>query len=103
MGDQIPIIVVIVLQHTEGIKGENKAPFLVIKMIVADTNEEAFFRERYAVELKKKDGRQLHDEEIRIRQQILRTPGRRGEQIKSEELDKEVLRRVILDQVTKKG
>ena len=73
-------------------------------MIVDDTNEEAFFRERYAAELRKKDGKQLDDEGLQIKQQIIRTPGRRGEEIKREEIDKEILRRIKLQgQVTKKS
>lgn len=66
-------------------------------MLVEDTNEEKFFRERYAAELRKKNGRQLDDEGIQIKQQKMRTPGRRGEQIKREEMDKEVLRRFNLE------
>ncbi len=73
-------------------------------MIVKDTSEEAFFRERYAAELRKKDGKQLDDEGLQIKQQNMRTPGRRGEQIKLEEIDNEILRRIKLrDQVTNKG
>jgi hypothetical protein len=66
-------------------------------MLVEDTNEEKFFRERYAAELRKKSGRQLDDEGMQIKQQKMRTPGRRGEQIKREEMDKEVLRRFNLE------
>jgi hypothetical protein len=65
-------------------------------MTSGDTDEEAFFRERYAEELRKKNDGQLHDEGIQIRQQNLRTPGRRGERIKAEEIDKEILRRTRL-------
>lgn len=72
--------------------------------MIDDTNEEAFFRERYAAELRKKDGKQLDDEGAQIKVQNMRTPGRRGEQIKSEEMDKEILRRIRLrGQVTKKS
>jgi hypothetical protein len=48
-----------------------------------DTEEEKFFRDRYANELKKK-------------KQGMKTPGRRGEQIKHEEIDKEISRRYTL-------
>jgi hypothetical protein len=69
-----------------------------------DTEEEAFFRERYAQELRKKKQQdnnsyrgddELVDEKRKVNQQELRTPGRRGEQIKQEELDKEFVRRSI--------
>ena len=69
-----------------------------------DTKEEAFFRERYAQELRKKKQQdsnsyrgndELNDEKRRVNQQEMRTPGRRGEQIKQEELNKEFVRRSI--------
>jgi len=67
-----------------------------------DTNEEASFRERYAQELQKKKQQagntyrgddELADERRGVNQQGMRTPGRRGEEIKQEELDKEFVRR----------
>jgi hypothetical protein len=67
-----------------------------------DTNEEALFRERYAQELQKKKQQagnsyrgddELADERRSVNQQGMRTPGRRGEEIKQEELDKEFVRR----------
>jgi hypothetical protein len=69
-----------------------------------DTEEEAFFREMYAEELRTKKQQssesyrgddELGDEKRRVNQQELRTPGRRGEKIKQEELDKEFVRRSI--------
>jgi hypothetical protein len=69
-----------------------------------DTKEEAFFRERYAQELQKKKQQdsnsyrgndELNDEKRRVNQQELKTPGRRGEQIKQEELDREFARRSV--------
>jgi hypothetical protein len=63
-----------------------------------DTEEEASFRERYAQELRKKKQQEsdsyrgdneLADERRKVNQQGMRTPGRRGEEIKQEELDKE--------------
>jgi hypothetical protein len=55
-------------------------------MVEEDTEEEKFFRDRYANELQKKkqDGRvdELDDERRKVKQQGMRTPGRRGEQIK---------------------
>jgi hypothetical protein len=67
-----------------------------------DTEEEASFRERYAEELRKKKQQEsdsyrgdneLADERRKVNQQGMRTPGRRGEEIKQEELDKEFVRR----------
>jgi hypothetical protein len=70
-----------------------------------DTEEEGYFRERYAEELRKKKQQErdsyrgddeLIDEKRRVNQQELRTPGRRGEEIKQEELDKEFVRRSMI-------
>ena len=67
-----------------------------------DTEEEASFRERYAQELRKKKQQEsdsyrgdneLADERRKVNQQGMRTPGRRGEEMKQEELDKEFVRR----------
>jgi O-methyltransferase involved in polyketide biosynthesis len=68
--------------------------------MVEDTEEEKYFRDRYAKELKKKkqDGMadELDDERRKVKQQGMKTPGRRGEQIKHEELDREISRRYIV-------
>lgn len=73
--------------------------------MVEDTEEEKFFRNRYADELRKKkqDGRadELDDERRKVKQQGMKTPGRRGEQIKHEEIDKEISRRYNLERVKK--
>ena len=71
---------------------------------MTDTEQEMDFRERYAVELRKKTGQsclskhfgsdELSDELKKVARQELMTPGRRGEQIKREEISKEILRRV---------
>lgn len=76
--------------------------------MVADTPEEREFRERYATELRKKKivssvnpnfGRnELLEEKERVKRQEQMTPGRRGEQIKYEEIDKEILRRLNMAQ-----
>ena len=67
-----------------------------------DTEEESDFRERYAQELGKKKQQssssyhgydELADERRNINQQGMKTPGRRGEKIKNEEIDKEMIRR----------
>ncbi len=73
--------------------------------MVEDTEEEGLFRNRYASELRKKkqDERvdELDDERRRVKQQGMKTPGRRGEQIKHEEIDKAISRRYDLERVKK--
>jgi hypothetical protein len=70
-----------------------------------DTKDEALFRERYATELRKKKQQdsntfrgddELNDEKRRVNQQEMKTPGRRGEKIKQEELDREFSRRSMI-------
>ncbi|UVS68158.1 hypothetical protein [Nitrososphaera viennensis] len=71
--------------------------------MIEDTLEEKEFRERYALELRKKKvsscvnphfgSDELMEEMEKVKHQGLITPGRRGEQIKYEEIAKEVLRR----------
>ncbi|MGH9992512.1 MAG: hypothetical protein ACREAZ_07705 [Nitrososphaera sp.] len=80
--------------------------------MINDTAEENDFRERYALELRKKKVKQslsphfgydeLSDELKKVRRQELATPGRRGEQIKNEEIYKEIIRRLDLDQRARK-
>ena len=69
----------------------------VVNNMVEDTEEEKEFRTRYSDELKKKkDGGNDSDldvERMEVKQQGMKTPGRRGEQIKNEEIDKEIVRR----------
>lgn len=65
--------------------------------MVEDTEEEKAFRATYASELRKmkQDSRvdQLEEERKKVNQQAMKTPGRRGEQIKQEEIDREIVRR----------
>jgi hypothetical protein len=62
-----------------------------------DNAEEKFFRESYAQELQsKKHDPELEEERKKVKQQGMKTPGRRGEQIKHEEIDKEIIRRYRL-------
>ena len=62
-----------------------------------DTAEEKFFRESYAQELQRiKHERELEEERKKVKQQAMKTPGRRGEQIKHEEIDREIIRRYRL-------
>jgi hypothetical protein len=73
-----------------------------------DTEEESFFRERYAQELQKKkwqlgagsysQGDEMAEERRNVNHQQGKTPGRRGEEIKQEEIDKEIVRRNRLQQ-----
>jgi hypothetical protein len=78
--------------------------------IFGESNEEKekSFRERYSQELKSKKQRihdkyqgynELDDENRKVRQQMMRTPGRRGEIIKQEEIDKEISRRYDESQI----
>ncbi|MGI0020567.1 MAG: hypothetical protein ACREAY_08855 [Nitrososphaera sp.] len=63
-----------------------------------DNEQEKFFRERYSEELKKKKRDELDDERKKVNQQGMKTPGRRGELIKHEEIDKEIVRRYSMKQ-----
>lgn len=75
-------------------------------MTTIDTEQEMNFRERYAVELRKKKVNysvsqhfgldELSDEIKKVARQEMATPGRRGEQIKREEISKEIVRRTGL-------
>jgi hypothetical protein len=55
---------------------------------------EADFRSRYQTELQKMTDKRLSDEKFQVKQQAMRTPNRRGEVVKTEEIDNEWLRRV---------
>jgi hypothetical protein len=78
----------------------------MMNKMAQDTQEEKAFRERYANALRLMKGREfinshfgtdeLIDELNRVKKQALMTPGRRGEQIKHEEIDKEICRRFAL-------
>jgi hypothetical protein len=71
-----------------------------------DTQEEKDFRQRYAYELRKKKMQnftsshfgldEISDELARVKHQAMITPGRRGEAIKHEEINKEILRRISI-------
>jgi hypothetical protein len=69
-----------------------------------ETEEEKDFRERYAIELRKKRQcglnnyygiDELLEERKQVNQQQMKTPGRRGEAIKHEEINREISRRLI--------
>ena len=64
-------------------------------------SEEEYFRKSYALELQKKKQQindfqrgynELEEERRQVNQQAIRTPGRRGEIIKKEEIEKEFTR-----------
>lgn len=65
--------------------------------MTSDTEEERIFRENYVNELKSKRQDtirdELEEERRKVNQQAMKTPGRRGEQIKNEEIDREIVRR----------
>jgi hypothetical protein len=70
-----------------------------------DTEQEKLFRERYAQELRKKKqqdtyryrgNNELVEERLKVNQQEQKTPGRRGEKIKQEEINKEIVRRDMI-------
>ena len=88
---------------------ENKSKFTVetfstqIDHFAQSLSEESDFRARYMHELRKKRQHgmnnyygidELLEERRQVNQQQMKTPGRRGELIKHEEIDKEILRRL---------
>lgn len=79
----------------------NKTPIETV-INESDIEKENSFRKKYSQELKSKrqqiNGKdqgynELDDESKKVRQQMMRTPGRRGEIIKEEEINKEIGRR----------
>jgi hypothetical protein len=77
----------------------------LIFMSNIDTEQESLFRVRYAEELRKKKQQdtyryggynELVEERIKVNQQEQKTPGRRGEKIKQEEINKEIVRRDMI-------
>ncbi len=69
---------------------------------ISINSEEEYFRKSYALELQKKRQQindhqrgynELEEERRQVNQQAVRTPGRRGEIIKKEEIEKEFTRR----------
>ena len=69
-----------------------------------DTKKEEDFRSRYAYELRKKrqcglnnyyGNDELLEERKQVNQQQMKTPGRKGEAIKYEEINKEISRRLL--------
>lgn len=66
--------------------------------MVDDTSEEKYFRERYSKQLRElRSDAELEDERQRVKHQGMKTPGRRGEMIKHEEIDRETIRRHYKD------
>jgi len=56
---------------------------------------EADFRKRYRIELQKMTDKRLADERYQVNQQVMRTPNRRGEIVKNEEIGVEWVRRAM--------
>lgn len=65
-------------------------------------NDESEFRKRYSLELRSKKQQiynthigyyELDEERKQVNQQAMKTPGRKGEIIKNEEIDRELCRR----------
>ena len=62
--------------------------------MVEDTSEEKYFREIYSKQIRELKGdSELEDERKKVKHQGMKTPGRRGEQIKHEEIDREIIHR----------
>lgn len=60
------------------------------------TIDEQSFRERYRLQLRSvKNYRELEEELQQVKRQQMRTPGRRGEEIKREEIDQEIVQRLF--------
>lgn len=68
----------------------------------SEINAENDFRARYVLELKKMTEMQLDEERKKVNQQGMRTPGRRGENIKHEEIDRDMVRRHVLKEKVKR-
>jgi len=75
--------------------------------IPTESPTESSFRQRYAKELEKKrvpgidnyyGPDELLEEKARVNQQQMKTPGRRGEIIKQEEIAKAIVRRLLIQQ-----
>jgi hypothetical protein len=73
-------------------------PFRVCKKQVMGMENsidvETDFRNRYRAELQKMTDKRLADERIQVNQQGMRTPSRRGETLKHEEISAEWIRRL---------
>ncbi|MDQ3084892.1 MAG: hypothetical protein M3Q77_08785 [Thermoproteota archaeon] len=89
--------------HKSTIINQTKNESIVVLAAEQSTEDvETSFRQRYSQELKTKKQQindsergfaELDDERRSVRQQMMRTPGRRGEIIKEEEISKEFGRR----------
>ena len=90
--------------HKNIVVNQAKNESVVVLAAVDQSTEdvETSFRQRYSQELRTKKQQiydmergfnELDDERRSVRQQMMRTPGRRGELIKEEEISKEFSRR----------
>jgi hypothetical protein len=81
----------LLLRKTYRIQGKQQAIDMETQ---ADVEND--FRQRYSLELRKMTDKRLLDERIQVKQQGMRTPQRRGELVKHEEIDRELVRRDML-------
>jgi hypothetical protein len=81
--------------------------FISSQEVSIESPTESSFRLRYAKELEKKrvpgtddyyGPDELLEEKLKVNQQQMKTPGRRGEIIKQEEIAKEIIRRLSIHQ-----
>jgi hypothetical protein len=81
--------------------------FITSPEVPIENPTESSFRLRYAKELEKKrvpgsddyyGPDELLEEKLKVNQQQMKTPGRRGEIIKQEEIAKEIIRRLSIQQ-----
>jgi hypothetical protein len=91
---------------------ERAEPVIIVAESESSTEDaaECSFRERYAKELEKKrmpginnyyGPDELLEEKVKVNQQQMKTPGRRGEIIKQEEIAKEIIRRLSVQKDTR--
>ncbi|WP_458745786.1 hypothetical protein [Candidatus Nitrosocosmicus sp. T] len=100
--NHLPLMSLDSLHKNTIINQAKKENVVVLTTEQSSENIETSFRQRYSLELRTKKQQinnfergfvELDDERRNVRQQMMRTPGRRGEIIKEEEISKEFGRR----------
>jgi len=100
--NHLPFLSLDSLHKSTVINQTKNESIVVIAEEQSNENVETSFRQRYSQELRTKKQQiydiergfnELDDERRSVRQQMMRTPGRRGEIIKEEEISKEFGRR----------
>ena len=100
--NHLPFLSLDSLHKSTVINQTKNESIVVIAEEQSNENVETSFRQRYSQELRTKKQQiydiergfnELDDERRSVRQQMMRTPGRRGEIIKEEEISKEFSRR----------